>query len=290
MKSTNFEFLREKWPELASLGGFAEQYAWPDPAGALVKLRTYIESLIHRFYDENSLGKPLQASLIDLLTQGEFKQSVPPVVLGAFHSIRLAGNKAAHAEPIHCFNVHELLQNAFDLGRWLYLVSGGKQQDCPAYKAPEKPQAAFKNAEALKQEKRLIQEKLAANEIEMLSLLSELEDTSAKTRVAEKRIEELKALLNTGKAAADVLGFDEAVTRKRLIDTELAVAGWDVGDDGANTSEVHQEEPAEHQPTKSGTGYADYVLWDDNGLPLAVIEAKKTAKSAELGQVVCRWP
>jgi type I restriction enzyme R subunit len=288
MKSTNFEFLREKWPELASLGGFAEQYAWPDPSGALVKLRTYIESLIHRFYDENSLGKPLQASLIDLLNQDEFKQSVPPVVLGALHSIRLAGNKAAHAEPTHRFNVYELLHNAFDLGRWLYIVSGGKQQDCPAYKAPEKTQAAFENAEAFKREKRLIQEKLAANEMEMLSLLSELEATRTKTRVAEKRIEELNVLLNTGKAAADVLGFDEAVTRKRLIDTELAVAGWDVGDDGANTSEVHQEEPVEHQPTKSGIGYADYVLWDDNGLPLAVIEAKKTAKSAELGQEQAR--
>ena len=35
MKSTNFEFLREKWPELASLGGFAEQYVWPDPASAI---------------------------------------------------------------------------------------------------------------------------------------------------------------------------------------------------------------------------------------------------------------
>ena len=284
MKSINFEFLREKWPELASLGGFAEQYAWPDPAGALVKLRTYIESLIQRFYDENNLGIFPHASLLDLLTQDEFKQAVPPVVLNAFHSIRLAGNKAAHAEPIHRFNVHELLHNAFDLGRWLYIVSGGDKQDCPAYKAPEKPQAAFENAEALKREKRLIQEKLAANEMEMLSLLSELEAARAKTRMAEKRIDELKALLSTGKAAADVLGFDEAVTRKRLIDTELAAAGWDVGDDGANTSEVHQEEPVEHQPTKSGTGYADYVLWDDNGLPLAVIEAKKTAKSAELGQ------
>jgi len=284
MKSTNFEFLRGKWPELASLGGFAEQYVWPDSAGALVKLRTYIESLIHRFYDENSLSKPLQASLIDLLNQDEFKQSVPSVVLNALHSIRLAGNKAAHAEPIHRFNVHELLHNAFDLGRWLYIVSGGKQQDCPAYRAPEKPQAAFESAEALKQEKRLIQEKLAANEMEMQSLLSELEVTRTKTRLAEKRIEELEALLSIGKAVADVLGFDEAATRKRLIDTELVFVGWDVGVNGANTDEVTQEEEIRHQPTKTGIGYADYVLWDDNGMPLAVIEAKKTAESAEKGQ------
>ncbi|MBI9083883.1 MAG: DEAD/DEAH box helicase family protein [Desulfobacterales bacterium] len=284
MKSENFEFLREKWPELASLGGFAEQYAWPDPAGAMVKLRAYIESLIHRFYDENSLGRPQQASLIDLLSQDEFKQSVPSVVLNALHSIRLAGNKAAHAEPIHRFNVHDLLQNAFDLGRWLHIVSGGNQQDCPAYRAPEKPQAAFESAEALKQEKRRIQEKLAANEMEMQSLLSELEAARSKTRAAQKRIEALEAILNTGKVAADILGFNEDATRKRLIDTQLAVAGWDVGDGGANTGQVHQEEKVEYQPTKTGIGYADYVLWDDNGLPLAVIEAKKTAKSAEIGQ------
>ena len=33
-----------------------------------------------------------------------------------------------------------------------------------------------------------------------------------------------------------------------------------------------------------GLGYADYVLWDDNGNPLAVIEAKRTSVDAELGR------
>ena len=33
-----------------------------------------------------------------------------------------------------------------------------------------------------------------------------------------------------------------------------------------------------------GNGFADYVLWDDNGLPLAVIEAKRTSKSSEYGK------
>ena len=41
MKSINFEFLRERWPELASLGGFAEQYTASDPASAMVKLRLF---------------------------------------------------------------------------------------------------------------------------------------------------------------------------------------------------------------------------------------------------------
>ena len=37
MKSINFEFLRDSWPELAELGGFAESYAHPDPASGLIQ-------------------------------------------------------------------------------------------------------------------------------------------------------------------------------------------------------------------------------------------------------------
>jgi type I restriction enzyme R subunit len=37
------------------------------------------------------------------------------------------------------------------------------------------------------------------------------------------------------------------------------------------------EYPIEEMPNKSGKGSADYVLLGDNGLPLAVIEAKRTS-------------
>ena len=288
MKSTNFEFLREKWPELASLGGFAEQYAWPDPTSALVKLRTYVESMIHRLYDEHNIPKPFSKSLIDLLNDSVFKQSVPPVVLNSFHGIRLAGNKAAHGEYVARFNTPDLLKDAFHLGCWFFIINGGQQGDCPAYRTPEKVGRLEKTTEELRRDKQRIQETLAAKESEMQSLLTKLEAARVKTRVTEKKVEELQRFLSIGKTAADALGFDEATTRKRLIDTELVSVGWDVGVNGANTDEVTQEEEIRHQPTKTGIGYADYVLWDDNGLPLAVIEAKKTAKSAELGQEQAR--
>jgi hypothetical protein len=45
MKSENFEILRDRWPELAAIGGFAEAYAHPDPSSALVKLRLFAENL-----------------------------------------------------------------------------------------------------------------------------------------------------------------------------------------------------------------------------------------------------
>ena len=57
-----------------------------------------------------------------------------------------------------------------------------------------------------------------------------------------------------------------------------------MGADLKSTDEVGKEIEVEHQPTSSGLGYADYILWDDNGNPLAVIEAKKTSVDAERGR------
>ena len=37
-------------------------------------------------------------------------------------------------------------------------------------------------------------------------------------------------------------------------------------------------------PNAQGVGYADYVLWGDDGKPLAVVEAKKTTVDPEVGQ------
>ena len=42
--------------------------------------------------------------------------------------------------------------------------------------------------------------------------------------------------------------------------------------------------PVPGMPNRRGEGFADYVLWGDDGKPLAVIEAKKTRRDARVGQ------
>jgi type I restriction enzyme R subunit len=69
VKSVNFEFLRLQWPELASLAGFAEQYAYTDPAAALVKLRSFAEQVVETIYEQFNLQKPIQPRLMDLLSE-----------------------------------------------------------------------------------------------------------------------------------------------------------------------------------------------------------------------------
>ena len=98
MQSINFEILRQDRPELASLGGFAEQYANPDPASALVKLRTFGEQLTKSIYWELRLPKPETDEFARRLTAPAFRDAVPKVICDKLHAIRIEGNKAAHGK------------------------------------------------------------------------------------------------------------------------------------------------------------------------------------------------
>jgi len=73
MDSINFEILRKQWPELATLGGFAEHYVYSDPSSALIKLRTYTEQLVEGIYQVHSITLPFQRNLFDLLAEESFK-------------------------------------------------------------------------------------------------------------------------------------------------------------------------------------------------------------------------
>lgn len=284
MKSRNFEILRPIWPELAALGGFAEAYAHADPASALVKLRLFAENLTKDIYRDLGLPKPVQATFVDLLTNESFSAITPKVVLDKLHALRVHGNKAAHGEPATTKNALWLLQESFDLARWLFVRFG--KGDAKTIAAFEQPTANGEDDSKgqLKREKRQVLEKLAAQEAQMDALLRELEQARQAAATAERRAEEIQALKSSGIAVANLLHFDEAMTRTRIIDSLLATAGWNVASSTASTTEVGKEVEVHHQPTNSGLGYADYVLLDDNGDPIAVIEAKKTSVDPERGR------
>lgn len=287
MQSLNFEFLRPHWPDLAALGGFAEQYAQTDPASSLVKLRTYIETMAEGVYRQLGMQLPAIQNLNDLLRTPAFVDAVPRTVRLKMDAIRDHGNKAAHGEVISQNTALWLLKESFDLGRWFFMTYlGGKAQDCPSYQEPPVGGYGAETKAKLKEEKKAALSKLAAQEAQLETLLTELAALRAQAQAVSEQ--QHLAFIQAGQAAADELKFSEAATRKWLIDSQLVAAGWNVGANGANTDEVTQEHEVKHQPTATGLGYADYVLWDDNGKPLATVEAKKTAESAEKGQTQSR--
>jgi type I restriction enzyme R subunit len=283
MKSQNFEFLRPQWPDLATLAAFAEHYAGPDPASAAIKLRTFAEQAVDYVYHKFGLTKPFQFNLNDLLCGAGFLQAVPRVVISKLHALRITGNHAAHGGDVSGLQAKYLLKESYDLARWLAMTFASAAASSFAdFVEPTIAPPASKNE--LQREKKAVLEKLAAAEAQMQQLLADLEATRARATQAEATASELRLTFTTGQRAADTLAFSEAVTRKRLVDTALIAAGWDVALNGASNSSVGQEIEVLYQPTDSGKGYADYVLWGDNGKPLAVIEAKKTAKNPGEGR------
>lgn len=81
----------------------------------------------------------------------------------------------------------------------------------------------------------------------------------------------------------------EMQTRSELINQQLFQSGWDVKDptqviEEFNISTASSEGVAEPFTTYGSQQFSDYVLLGKNGKPLAVVEAKRTAKDATLGR------
>ncbi len=283
VESVNFEFLREKHPELADLGGFAEKYAWTDPLGSLTKMRLFAERMVKIIYANSGIHRHPYDNFIDLLNNDEFKHATPRVVLDKLGALRKYGNKAAHGDSqgIAAPTANWMLKETYSLAQWFFITfAAGARADTGTFVELEQPASQ----EEIKAERDRLRDLLKEQEEQMDFLLERLETVRAEAEAAEKSKEEMAQLLAAGQRSADALQFSEEETRQRIIDIELMEAGWDVGEHGQDTQQVRQEVEVLNQPTENGTGYADYVLFDDNGQPLAVIEAKKTAVDPSRGK------
>ena len=80
--------------------------------------------------------------------------------------------------------------------------------------------------------------------------------------------------------------MSEAATRYIYIDMYLREAGWEVLEtkDLIQPSKAGIEIRVEGMPNDSEEGFCDYVLYGRDGLPLAIIEAKKTSVDAAKGR------
>ena len=72
--------------------------------------------------------------------------------------------------------------------------------------------------------------------------------------------------------------LSEKETRKKLIDPLIKEVGFPLN------KEKDREYEVSGMPNGKGIGFVDYVLWGADGLPLAVVEAKKTIKDPRVGQ------
>jgi type I restriction enzyme, R subunit len=236
VNSLNFEHLRLEWPQLSELGAMAELYLNSDPQTAVAKMRIFVEHMMTSLYRRLGFNSDPRPKLIDLLEGEEFQNYAPKVVRLKLDALRIHGNRASHGDTVSPTTAQWLLRELYDIGRWLYLAQvGGKIGEISAFQLP-KP---LPNAPSLAGGKgldRAALDKLAQQEAKLEALLKDLEEAEQAKRVAESDAAALRSqMLDRTLKAVDELKFNESNTRGRLIDMQLASAGWRVGENGSNS-------------------------------------------------------
>ncbi|MDI3390978.1 DEAD/DEAH box helicase family protein [Pseudomonas sp. V98_8] len=272
MKSVNFEFLRPGNQLLANLAGLAEAVLHIDPGSALTRLRSFAEELTKTIYKEELLPRLPQASFYELVKDPVFADCASKSLVYQINFLRIQGNDTAHGGEGDVRNAKLALNAAHELAKYMAVkYYGVTHAALPAFIEVKDPTAAFSQ---LQQSFSSYEKKLQKQQEELQRVMDKLEQE--RTRNLDKLDKPAKPdqqkRQQQSQKVADSLQWNEAKTRALMIDAMLLQGGWDV----SNPAQVGMEVEVDFPDNASGKGFADYVLWGDNGQPLAVIEVKKS--------------
>ena len=279
--SSNFDFLKEEWAFLIEDAKEAEKHALSAPITSAIYSRIVIEKTINWLYEnEGSLEIPYQTSLNALMAERTFKEIIPNSIYLELHHIRKIGNQAAHGKRIPKQQSIASIKFVYRFIAWFYSCYSQDPHalgyfDESIIKDFSDKEVPFEKLEELQNKV----EDINATSLREHKKLLEIEEENEKLKEKLKFISELKKR-NTP-VNIPPSQYTEQETRDLLIDADLREAGWNPTETNVREYEVVGM-PKSVNPT--GIGYVDYVLWGDNGLPLAVVEAKRTSINSEKGK------
>ncbi len=273
----NFDFVRQTLPSLHDDCARAESYLSSDPRSACFYSRRVVEELVGYLYTVLSLPAPYRDDLAAKINDAAFKAKVPQSITQKLTAIRRIANTAVHENrQIRPDVSSAVLRELFHVVVWTSYHHSPQPHLVPL-KAQFDPALAAKAAPLSRGEVARLATRFQEQDEAHARELAEQEDRLA-AHLAE--IAELKAQIAAAQAAAapDTRDYDETAARDLFIDVLLHEAGWTLDQDRDREYEVTG------MPNAEGKGFVDYVLWGADGLPLAVVEAKRTVKSPEVGQ------
>lgn len=278
---SNFAFLRAEWPGLHAEALKAEANVLADPRTSCFYARRTLELLVAwLFQADRSLKLPYKSDLSAFLFEPTFKTLTGPMLHAKMEVIRKRGNDAVHSarqvrEQDAKAVLSELFHVAYWLGRHYARSAAGKPDGALKFDSallPKPPQIAATQTQA----------QLQKLERELAQRDAALAQAQKKNAALDQELAQLRADVAAAKAAnasqPDNHDYNEAQTRDLFIDQLLHEAGWPL-----NAARDREFEVA-GMPNSKEQGFVDYVLWGDDGKPLALIEAKRTQHDARKGQ------
>ncbi len=259
----NFDYLQELGlTDLHRFCSSAEELQVSNPEFSAISARKALEYIVKALYLMKNVEIPERVSLFELVDGEVFREFIGDerVMMGV-HYVRKVGNNAAHNTPVTKRESFFCLLNIYNVVAAILLKLRVIKEIAPFNDAliPKSAQAP----------QDLVTLPPAPSILE-----GELKHASKEAVDDKTPVQEI------------ALDISEAETRRLYIDLMLKEAGWEVLDtEGAiQPSKACIEVEVEGMPNNEGKGYCDYVLFAANGLPLAVVEAKRTSVSPVKGK------
>lgn len=276
--TSNFDFIRTEWPQVHQDCVRAEGYLTSDPRTACIYARRAAERLVGLVYDVDGLPVPYRDDLSARMNEPAFQRRVGVGIGQKLNLLRRQGNRAVHdTQPIPARAAVDVLRELHHVVVWTAFRYSTDPGAVPT-NAVFDPKLAGRNAPLSRADVVKLAERFRAQDEAHVRALKERDELAA---AKDAEIEELRAQIKAAQAAnqlVDTHDYSEAQTRDLIIDELLREAGWDLADRRDREFEVTG------MPNAQGVGYVDYVLWGADGLPLALVEAKKTTVEPAVGQ------
>ena len=270
----NFEFLRGR-PEYALFAAAAieaERVYATAPAMCAVGSRKALELAVKWVYAaDSSMQMPYKDNLQALIHEPTFRFAVDSQTWGKLPFIIRLGNMAVHTErAVLASDALLSLRSLFDFIQWIDYCYGADYEERIFDEKAIPEQHIDVDRQKIKEQQSLLFEK--DSEIERLQ--QQIQELSAQYTAEKAKHKQTRTFIPD-----DISEFQ---TRKIYIDVDLREMGWQFTGPQADVWEEYEVEGMAGVPGQKG--YVDYVLFDRDGLPLAVIEAKRTSADPNKGR------
>lgn len=274
---SNFTFLETEWPLLHESARKVEQTANTDARTSCFYARRTLEMAVSwLFQHDKGLRLPYQPNLNAFIHEPTFRAVVGDTIFTKANVIRSLGNKAVHEnQRMVPADGQAAARELFHICYWMARTYGRRARPDPSltFKPALLPTASALPSQTVAQLQSL-EDKLKERDEKVTTLQS---DQAALNAELQKLRDEVAAAKAANATQPDTHDYSEAETRDYYIDLLLKEAGWQLT--GKNL-----EVEVNGMPNNQGKGFVDYVLWGDDGKPLALVEAKRTRRDAKVGQ------
>lgn len=271
---SNFEFLKStnEYALFAPAAIEAERVYSSAPAMCAVGCRKALELAVKWVYSaDNTMQMPYKGNLQSLIHEPSFRFAVDYNTWGKLPFIIKLGNLAVHTEKsVQKSDALASLKGLFEFIQWVDYCYGLHYEERTFDENLIPTERVIIDTKKIKEQESLLDEKNA----EIEALREQIKQMSAQYTAEKGEHQQNRTFKSQD--------LSEFKTRKIYIDVDMKQMGWKfTGTD----ADVQEEYPVEDMAGVVGQkGYCDYVLFGKDGMPLAVIEAKRTSKDPNSGR------